>query len=141
MHQRPILLWAGTTAVFFSLVSASVAPMQAQKRPYAAEPVVTLIQPNTLVNDTNMPVTIIGSGIDPASVVQIGQTSLRDVKVTDGVTVTAIVPWGIQTGVYTLTVTNADQQNAQIVNAVTITLGAKTWASNGPYGGNIYDVV
>jgi photosystem II stability/assembly factor-like uncharacterized protein len=127
--------------VSFSLVLGMVVPTQAPKRSESRSatsvPVLTSITPNTFPNDTNMRVTIAGSGFDAAPRVELGEVHLRNVEVTGGISLTALVPWGLPVGVYTLTLTNVDDQSAQLSQAVTVTAGTGTWTSHGPYGGTI----
>ena len=48
------------------------------------------------------------------------------------------MPWGLDAGVYTLTVTNPDGGKGSLPNAFTVTQG---WTTGGPYGGDIMGLV
>jgi len=53
---------------------------------------------------------------------------------------TAPVPWGLDAGVYTVTVTNPDGGAGWLTNAFTVEQAIGVWTTSGPYGGQIYDL-
>ena len=70
------------------------------------------VEPTSAANDIAVPVTITGSDFatgaetgDPPAVT-LGDSALTDVTFVDASTLTATVPWGMDPGVYALTVTN-----------------------------------
>ena len=63
--------------------------------------------------------------------------SLIDVGWISSTEMTATVPWGLDPGIYTITVTNPDGQSGSLPNAFTITQGIGVWTSDGPYGGAV----
>ncbi len=103
----------------------------------SAAPVVNGIAPATLPEDANTPVTIIGENFTATPLVKLGTTSLRDVVWVDASTLTALVPWGMAPGGYTLTVINPNDQSGSLPGAATVIAGVAGWVSNGPYGGKI----
>jgi len=113
--------------LFFVLLVLSV---QAQT---AAPPAIMAITPDTGPADQQTTVTITGQGFTTTSEAYLDNTSLLDVTFVDSTTLQAVVPFGLSTGVYTLTVTNP--QTGALTNAFTVTAGTLGWASGGPYGG------
>jgi photosystem II stability/assembly factor-like uncharacterized protein len=55
-------------------------------------------------------------------------------------TVTTTVPWGMNPGVYTLTVVNAGGGSGSLPNAFTVTQGIDVWTTGGPYGGGVFAI-
>lgn len=113
-------------------------------------PTVTGISPATAPNDLNTPIVISGTDFTvelsgtqvlTAPVVYLGNTRLEKAGWVDTATLTATVPWGLNAGVYTLTVTNPDGQSGSLPNAFTVTQGIGVWSSGGPYGGDIWHIV
>jgi len=110
-------------------------------------PTVTAIGPASAYNDLDTSVVITGTGfaagltgtlvITPPTV-WLGSTRLTDAGWVSSTTLTATVPWGLDPGVYTLTVTNPDGQAGSLPNAFTVTQGIGVWTSGGPYGGSVF---
>ena len=73
-------------------------------------PGVTAVEPASAYNDIGTRVTITGTdflvGVDGTVTISLGGTPLTDVAWVDTQTLTATVPWGMNAGVYDLTVTN-----------------------------------
>ena len=73
-------------------------------------PGVTAVEPASAYNDIGTRVTITGTdflaGVDDTVTISLGGTPLTDVAWVDTQTLTATVPWGVNAGVYDLTVTN-----------------------------------
>jgi PKD repeat protein len=107
----------------------------------AVLPGITSLTPNTGPNDQQIPITITGQGFTTATLAYLDDIPLLRVTFVDSATLQARVPFGLVTGVYTLTVT--DMQSGTLVlpypltlaNAFTVTQGSG-WATGGPYGGN-----
>jgi photosystem II stability/assembly factor-like uncharacterized protein len=99
------------------------------------------ISPANFANGVNMPVTIIGSNLDTVKSAMLGTVSLRNLEVISSTQVTALVPWSITPGGYDLEVTNQSGQSATLTRAVTVTAEPPGWTSNGPFGGQLYDIV
>ncbi|MBN1991822.1 MAG: IPT/TIG domain-containing protein [Anaerolineae bacterium] len=144
---------------FFSMIVATSLPLvalvvvfgilvagPAQAAPLKSPPVVTQVDPSSAPNDLETAIVITGSNftaelsgtvvITPPTV-QVGSTTLVDVGWVSSATLTATVPWGLQPGVYPLTVTNPDGASAGLSNAFTVTQAIGIWTTGGPYGGTI----
>jgi photosystem II stability/assembly factor-like uncharacterized protein len=112
-------------------------------------PTVTAVDPASAPNDLDTPIIITGTGfavqfgstvIITQPIVKLGETVLPDVGWVSSTTLTATVPWGMNPGVYTLTVINPDGQAGSLPNAFTVAQGINVWTSGGPYGGQIWDI-
>jgi len=113
-------------------------------------PTVTGVDPTVAPNDLDTPIVI--TGTDFAAVLSgtliithpmayLGSTALEDVSWVSTTTLTGTVPWGLDPGVYTLTVINPDTQSSSLPDAFTVTQGIGVWTTGGPYGGQIYGLV
>ena len=103
-------------------------------------PVVTGITPNTGPADRQTPVTITGQGFTTTANVYLNGTPLLAVTFVDSTTLQARVPFGLPTGVYTLTVIipptgTSTPLVGTLADAFTVTAGTGNWATGGPYGG------
>jgi photosystem II stability/assembly factor-like uncharacterized protein len=107
----------------------------------ANPPMVTGINPISAPNDLNTSVTITGADFVNAPAVRVGNIPLSQVGWVSSTTLTATVPWGLASGVYTLTVINPDTGTGNLPNAFTVTQGINVWTTDGPYGGLIERVV
>jgi photosystem II stability/assembly factor-like uncharacterized protein len=114
------------------LVFAAVRMLAVGAQPPAA-PVPSAISPSSGPADRQTPVVITGTGFVSTSAVTLGDTPLLDVTPVDSTTLEARVPFGLPTGVYTLTVINPEP--GVLTDAFTVTAGTTGWASGGPYGG------
>ena len=112
-------------------------------------PTVTAIDPSITPNDIDTPVVIRGSNftatisgtvILTTPIAHVGAQELMDIVWVNSTTLSATVPWGLDTGVYSLTVTNPEGGFDALPNAFTITQGLDVWTTNGPYGGHISQV-
>ncbi len=101
----------------------------------AAPPTVLEVSPNELPDATNMVITVTGDNFVPTPTLKLGTVPLREVTFVDGQTLTALVPWGLSSGSYTLTVINPDGQSGTKENAILVYQGGNNWETNGPYGG------
>lgn len=106
----------------------------------STEPVLTSISPANFSAGVNVPVTISGADLDGVTSAMLGNTLLNLETITS-TQITAIVPWSIQPGIYDLHVTTADDKSAILPAAVTITAEQEGWDSNGPWGGDLWNVV
>ena len=100
-------------------------------------PTVTAVDPASAPNDLDTPIVLTGTGFTAGMTVTLGNTRLPDATWVSSTTLTATVPWGLDAGVYTLTVTNPDDQSGSLPNAFTVTQGIGVWTTGGPYGGKI----
>ncbi len=122
----------GVTALSIAAAPSSVT--------LAAPPTILDVNPNELPNATNIYITITGSNFMPTPTLTLGIAPLRDVTFVDSQTLTALVPWGLSPGSYTLTVVNPDGQSGAKENAILVYQEDTDWESNGPYGGLTADV-
>jgi len=109
-------------------------------------PTVTGVDPDSAPNDIDTPIVIAGADFTAAlsgtlvitpPTAYLGNTVLEDVTWVSSATLSATVPWGMDTGVYTLTVVNPDGSTGFLSSAFTVTRGIGVWATGGPYGGRI----
>ena len=122
----------------------------ARAAPWGA-PTVTAVDPTSAPNDLDTPIVITGTGfaavqfgstvIITQPTVKLDETILPDAGRVNSTTLTATVPWGMNPGVYTLTVVNPDSQAGSLPNAFTVTQGIGVWTTGGPYGGGIGQIV
>ena len=100
-------------------------------------PTVAEINPSSGPNDLDTSIVITGSGFVSASVVFLGDTELQDVIYKDSTLLECTVPWGMEPGVYSLTVENPGGQIGSMADAYTVIQGLGEWTTGGPYGGKI----
>ena len=136
-----LLLALGVLSAFLSLVRAEVLA----RAPEAA-PGVSAILPNTAPNDVDVQVGIHGTGfaavlsgtqVITPPLAYLGDTALEEVVLISSTLFSATVPWGLEPGVYTLTVVNPDGDTGGLAEAFTVTQGIGVWTTNGPYGGGV----
>jgi photosystem II stability/assembly factor-like uncharacterized protein len=118
--------------------------------PVASDPpVVSAVHPISALNDLDIPITITGTGFtaglsDTLVITQptayLGDNALVDVTWVSSTTLHAVVPWGMNTGIYTLTMVNHDGAAASILNAFTVTQGIGEWNPTTLYGGSVEQV-
>jgi photosystem II stability/assembly factor-like uncharacterized protein len=136
-------------ALLAMLIFGSAGPVGAQTQQHiekpglgpSADPGLGSISPASFANGVNMPVTITGSNLDTVTSATLGTVALRNVEVTGSTEFSALVPWSIAPGTYDLTVRSQAGPDAVLPGAVTISAGATDWTSNGPYGGDLSNVV
>lgn len=90
---------------------------------------------NIIINGINFMAELSGTQLITAPTVYLGHTLLDEVGWVSTTTMTATVPWGMDTGVYTLTVINPDGTPGSLANAFTVTLGIGQWNGSELYGG------
>lgn len=115
-----------------------------------AVPVVSAIDPDTAPNDVNTSLVISGTGfsavlsgtqvITPPGVF-LGAQALPEVAWVSSTLLGASLPWGMEPGVYDLTVVNPDGISASLAAAFTVTQGIGVWTTSGPYGGDVGQLV
>ena len=108
-------------------------------QPHAA-PTVTAVHPSTAPNDLDTTVVITGTGFVAVPTVSLEGTVLQEVGWVSAEQLTATVPWGLEPGVYALTVENPGGESGSLADAFTVTQGIGVWTSGGPYGGHISPV-
>ena len=110
----------------------------------SAAPTLDSIQPNQISNDLDTPVTILGSGFSSAvDSIQIflGDVSLRNITWRSETELSAVIPWAMAPGTYTLRVVNPDGAEASLLSAVTVSNGIGQWTSGDLSGGPIDSIV
>jgi hypothetical protein len=144
-----LFLVALLSALLVILIFGLTGGVTAQKDQHLEKPKMELsanltlvsISPSSFANGVNMPVTIIGNNLDAVVSATLGTVALRNLEIVSSTQVTALVPWSIITGSYDLKLTDSNGLSATLTGAVTVTEGDLNWTSNGPYGGDLWDVV
>jgi photosystem II stability/assembly factor-like uncharacterized protein len=120
--------------------------------PLQITPTVALVDPSSAPNDLDAHVAIAGSGFSAEfsgtltlvitpPMAYLGDTSLQDVTWVSSTTLEATVPWGMDPGVYTMTVINPGGNSGSLPDAFTVIQGFGPWTTGGPYGGEIVGLV
>jgi len=133
------------TAILLTLLtllaqSDSAAPQPARAAPLAAVPAVTEVAPTSAPNDLDTAIVISGTDFVVSATVLLDDATLDDVGWVCTTTLTATVPWGMEPGVYTVTVVNPGEGAGSRTDAFTVTEGLGVWTTGGPYGGLINDL-
>ena len=109
---------------------------------------VTDVEPDIVPNDLDTAIVISGTGfavitgtyvITPPAVF-LGEIRLPDITWVSSTQLLSVVPWGLDPGVYALTVANPDGVTATLTGALTVTQAIGVWTTDGPYGGSVLDV-
>lgn len=125
-------------------------PSQAALTTPQADPTVTGVDPSSAPNDLDTPIIITGTDLNTGlsgtlvitlPTVYLGDALLDDMGRASPTTLTATVPWGLDFGVYTLTVVNPDGGTGSLPNAFTVTQGIGVWNAGELYGGEVTGVV
>ena len=115
---------------------ALAAPVQASDAP-----IVTAVDPVAAPNDLDTLLVITGNGFISVPTVSLGSTILEDVDWVSAEQLTATIPWGLNPGDYAVTVINPGGESGSLPDAVSITPGIGVWATGGPYGGSVRQVI
>lgn len=83
-------------------------------------PVIDVIAPASVVGDEETLLTLTGAGFVGLPAVKLGATWLPSVTLVSSTTVTAVLPAGLATGVYTVTLFNGDCEQAVLADALTV---------------------
>ena len=102
---------------------------------------VTQVGPAGAPNDLDTPIVITGTGFVISSTAQLGDVDLEDLSWVSSSTLTATVPWGMDPGVYTLTVGKPDAGSVALANAFTVTEAIGVWTPGELYGGSVESVI
>ena len=116
-------------------------PGPALAAPLQITPTVTLVGPASAPNDLDTPIIITGTDFVSVPAVYLGETALSDVEWVTSTVLRAFVPWGMDPGVYTLTVSNPGGESDDLPNAFTVTQGIGAWSATQLFGGNVGEVV
>ena len=111
---------------------------------------VTGVNPTAAPNDLDTLIVITGTGftaglsgtvvITPPTV-YLDSTPLQDLVWVNSTTLSATIPWGLNAGVYTLTVINPSGDLGFLSNAFTVTQGLGVWQPGELYGGTVERVI
>ncbi len=133
IHQK-VITFLSILGVMLGVTTLSMGAVRSSAYS-AAPPTVLEVSPNELPNATNMYITVTGDNFVPTPTLTLGTVPLREVTFVDTQTLTALVPWGLSPGSYTLTVINPDGQSGAKENAILVYQEGNDWETNGPYGG------
>lgn len=136
---RKTITFLSMFGVILGVTALGMAAARSSANP-ATLPIILDVTPNELPNATNMYITVTGENFAPTPTLTLGSASLRGVAFVNTQTLTALVPWGLSPGAYTLTVTNPDGQSGTKENAILVYEESGEWESHGPYGGLTTDV-
>jgi photosystem II stability/assembly factor-like uncharacterized protein len=142
-----------TVGAIFIVLTVLLVTNPSISKPVSATPVNQIISPSVIAidpvsapNDLDTSVTITGtdfttdlSGTPPT--VLLGSVTLTHVTWVDGTTITATVAWGLDPGVYSLTVTNPDGGSGGLANAFTVTQGIGQWKGSDLFGGEVRQIL
>ena len=131
-------------AIIFALAGISggvgwVVHQSAEAALFRAVPAVTAVDPASAPNDVDTTLTISGNHFEETAVVYLGDTALVDVTWVDATTLEAVVPWGLDPGVYELTVENPPGEAAIFENAFEVL--QNVWTAGEIEGGRIDEIV
>jgi uncharacterized protein (TIGR03437 family) len=135
------MLASGSVPGGVSALGNQLSEISVSRSTLAGDPSLESISPSSFAGGVNVPVLITGQNLDGTASALFGTVALRNVQVMDSTQVTALVPWSIVPGSYDLQVTNQSGQSATLTGAVTVTAEAPGWISNGPFGGDLNDIV
>lgn len=102
------------------------------------------VLPNQAFNDVDTPIEIIGSGFsNDGGVTQVflGDFPLSQVILVNESTITALVPWGLQPGIYDLRLVNPNGDENILDSAFEVTQGVGQWNSNPIDGGPVKTII
>jgi photosystem II stability/assembly factor-like uncharacterized protein len=106
-----------------------------------AEPTIIEVDPSSAPNDLDAPIVITGTSFEDGAGVLLDGTSLEDVSWVSGTRLEATVPWGMDPGIYDLTVVNPGGESNDLPNAFTATQGIGVWNAGKLYGGGVNEIV
>jgi photosystem II stability/assembly factor-like uncharacterized protein len=113
---------------------------------YASSPAILAVSPAEAPNNFDATIVISGAGFQvvmsgtsvlTAPAVRLGNTALALVGLPTAEALTATVPWGLDAGVYSISVQNPDGDTATASGAFTVTAAMNVWTTGGPYGGSV----
>ena len=113
-------------------------------------PTVTRADPEFAFNDLEASVVITGADFTvevsdtlalTSPTAYLGSAALTNVTWVNSTSLTATVPWGLDPGIYTLTVVNPDGGTGSLANAFTITQGIGQWNGGNLFGGEVRQIL
>ncbi len=102
------------------------------------------VQPNQAANDVDTPIVITGSGFSNDGglpQVFLGEVALTQVEWINESTIHAVVPWGLNPGIYNLKVVNPNGDETNLDSAYEVTQGVGQWNSKPIDGGPVKTVI
>lgn len=129
--------WLGS--ILLGALLVTIALMHMVTNSLASSPAILDVIPTEAPNSFDATLVITGNGFvpDPAPIVRLGDHQLTLSGTVTNQVVTAVVPWGLEVGIYDLTVENDDGDIVTRTAAFTVTAGLGVWSTSGPYGGAI----
>jgi photosystem II stability/assembly factor-like uncharacterized protein len=106
-----------------------------------AEPTIIEVDPSSAPNDLDTPFVITGTGFTAVPTLALGGMPIDDVGWVSSATLTATLPWGMDPGVYTLTVANPGGESGSLPGAFTVSQGFGVWNAGELYGGEVQQIV
>jgi photosystem II stability/assembly factor-like uncharacterized protein len=106
-----------------------------------AEPTVIELDPPSAPNDLDAPIVITGTSFEEGASMWLNGTPLHDVAWVNSTRLEGVVPWGMDPGPYTVTVSNPDGSAGTLPNAFTVTQGIGVWNAGELYGGSVEHLV
>ncbi len=100
-------------------------------------PTISEVSPTSASNNLDTAITITGTNFESVPAVMLGNMSLQEVTWVNATQLTAVVPWGILSGTYNLTVVNPGGASATLPHAFTVEQAIGVWTTGGPYGGGV----
>jgi hypothetical protein len=136
-----IVILASTTALLLLFCLLGRTDSEAPGAALAAlldAPTVMGVDPTSTPNDLDTSIVITGTGFTAGlsgtlvitpPLAYLGDTALEEIIWVNTTTLSATVPWGLEPGVYTLTVVNPDGISSTLQNAFTVTegIGVDDW--------------
>ncbi len=100
-------------------------------------PTILAVSPSQSPNNLDTTIRITGTGFQAPVTVTLNSAVLPSSYWIDSTLLTTTVPWGLNPGVYTVTVKNADGGIGSLTDAFTVSQAIGVWTSGGPYGGQV----
>lgn len=136
------LVWTAAVMVLLSVSSGwgSGVAQSARAAAPEAEPTIIEVDPSSAPNDLDTSIVITGTNFEDGADVLLDGTSLEDANWLSGERLEATVPWGMDPGVYDLTVVNPGGESDDLPNAFTVTQGIGVWNAGKLYGGEVGEI-
>jgi photosystem II stability/assembly factor-like uncharacterized protein len=98
------------------------------------------IDPSSAPNDLDTSIVIHGDGFEDGATAKLGNTPLTGVHWTSAAQLESVVPWGLDAGVYDLSVTNPGGATTTLPGAFTVVAALDSWNSTALFGGKVQSV-
>ncbi|MBN1814103.1 MAG: IPT/TIG domain-containing protein [Anaerolineae bacterium] len=140
MKSKEINLAVSLVALAVTLAALLWAAGTARAARPAQTPTITGVSPGSAPNDLDTNIIITGTDFAAVPTITLGTTVLDDVGWVSAGQLTATVPWGLDPGIYTVTVENPGGESGSVLNAFTVTQGIGVWNATELYGGDVNEV-